>query len=77
MVCGAGAVHVHRHVGMVEGLLDARVGGAGNIADLVQHALGQGAVAVEIRADDLNIDRRGEAEVQNLRHDVHRQHIET
>ena len=73
---GAGAVHIHRHVGIVEGLLDARVGRAGNIADLIEHALGQGAVAIEIRADDLNIDGRREAEVENLRDDVHRQHVE-
>ena len=66
-VLGAGAVHVHCQVGIIEGLLDARVGGAGNIADLIQHALGEGAVAVEIGADDLNIDGRGETKIQDLR----------
>ena len=74
---GAGAVHVHRHIGIVEGLLDARVGCAGNIADLIEHALGEGAVAVEVGADDLNIDGRREAEVENLGDDVHRQRVKS
>ena len=72
---GTGAVHVHRHFGIVEWLLNARVGGAGNIPDLIKYALGEGAVAIEVWADDLDIDGRGQTEVQNLRHNVHRQHI--
>jgi hypothetical protein len=57
-VCGAGAIHIHGQIGIIEGLLDARVRRAGNVAHLVQHALGKGAVAVEIGSDDLNIDGR-------------------
>ena len=38
---GARAVHIHRHVGIIERLLNARVGRAGNIAHLVQHPLRQ------------------------------------
>jgi len=72
---GAGAVHVHGYIGLVEGLLNARIGSAGDIANLIEHALGQGAVAVQVHADDLNIDGRGAAEVENLGDDVHRQHI--
>jgi hypothetical protein len=73
---GASAVHVHGEPGIVERLLNARIGDAGNIANFIEHALGQGAIAVEVRAHDLNIDGRGEAEVQNLGHDVHWKHIE-
>ena len=73
---GAGAVDIDGHVGIVEGLLDARVGGAGNVADLVEHVFGQGAVAVEIGPDDLDVDGRGQAEVENLGHDVDGQHVE-
>ena len=74
---GAGAVHVHRHIGIVEGLLNARIDCAGHIADLIEHALCDCAVAIQVRADDLDIDGRGEAEVENLGHDVHRQHIKS
>ena len=55
---GAGAVHVHRHLRKVEGLLNAHVRRAGNVTDLVGHAFGQSPVAVEIRADDLEVDGR-------------------
>ncbi len=72
---GPGAVHIHGQIGLVERLLDARIGRAGNIADLVEHAFGEGAVAIQIRADNLDVDGRREAEVQNLRDNVHRQHI--
>ena len=63
-------------LGIVEGLLDAHVGGAGDVADLVQHVLGESAVAVEVGADDLDVDGRGEAEVENLGDDVDGQHVE-
>ena len=71
----ARAVHVHRHAGVVERLLDAGIDGAGNVAHVVEHALGQGAVCVEIGAHDLDVDGRRQAEVQDLRDDVHRQRI--
>ena len=54
---GARAIHVHCHAGAVERLLDARVDSAGNVAHIVEHAFGQGAVLVEVGADDLDIDR--------------------
>ena len=73
---GAGAVNIHRHIGIVEGLLDARVGGAGNIANFIQHAFGESVIAIHIGADDLYIDRRRKAKVENLGDNVHRQHIE-
>src|SRR6202000_1550770 len=42
----------------------------GNILHPVQHLLCETAVALTVRPDDLNIDRRREAEVQYLRHHV-------
>ena len=74
--CGARAVHVDRQIGIVERLLDARVDRAGHIAHFVQHALGEGAIGIKIGPDDLDIDGRGQAEVENLGHDVHGQRVE-
>ena len=72
---GARAVHVHRQVRFVERLLDARVGRAANIADFVEHVFGQGAIGIEIGADDLNVNGRGKPEIQNLGDDVDWHHI--
>ena len=72
---GASAVHVHRHTGIVERLLDARVGCAGNIADLIQHAFGESVISIHVGTNDLYVDGRREAEVENLGDNVHRQHV--
>jgi len=56
---GAGAVDIDGHVGVVEGLLDARIDGAGNMAYIFEHALGKGAVVVEIGPHDLDVDWGG------------------
>ena len=55
---------------IVERLLDSRVGDAGDARDFLQQLVGVGVVGGEIGADDLHVDRRGKAEVENLRHDV-------
>ena len=51
-------------------LLDARVGDAGNARDLFQQHLGVVAVLILVRAEHLNVDRRRQAEVEDLRNDV-------
>ena len=51
---------------LLEGLLDARVGDAGNALDPRQHCVGVGSVRCQIVADHLQIDRRRRAEVQDL-----------
>ena len=54
-------------------LLDACVGDARDVADLRQELVGVGEVRVEIVAADLQIDRRGRAEIQDLADDIRRQ----
>jgi len=73
---GAGAVDIHGHIRVVEGLLDAGIGCAGDVADFIEHLLGEGAVAVEVRADDLDVNGGGEAEVEDLGDDVDGQYVE-
>ena len=57
-------------------LLDSRVGDAGDAGDLSQQFVGVNVVGGELGADDLNVDRRGKAEIENLRDDVGRQESE-
>ena len=60
----------------VERLLDARVGKARNEAQLAQQLLRVGVIRLQVRAADLQVDRRGRAEVQDLADDVGRQERE-
>ena len=76
MLAGLGAIHVDHEFGIVEGLLDAQVGGSGDVLDLVEQLLGEGAIAVQVGADDLDIDGRGKAEVEDLRDHVDGQRVE-
>ena len=55
---------------VIEVLLDARVGDAGHLANLVQYLVGDLPIALDVGSFDLNIDRRRQAEVQNLRDDI-------
>ena len=73
---GLGAVHVDHELRVVEGLLDAQVGDTGDVLDLVQQLLGEGAVAVHVCADDLDIDGRRKSEVEDLRDHVDGQRVE-
>ena len=73
---GTRAVHIHGHFGQVEGLVDMSIGSAGNIPDLIEHAFGKSAIASLVGADQLDIDGRGEAKVQDLRDDVDRRQVE-
>ena len=57
-------------------LLDARVGDAGDRADLRQQRVRVVEVRVEVRAADLQVDRRRRAEVEDLADDVGRRERE-
>jgi len=64
------AVDVHLDGRRVGRLLDARVRHAGHLRNPLQELRRQDAVAVEIIADHLHVDWRGQAEVEDLRDDV-------
>ena len=65
-----GSIDVDLQGRRVEGLLNARVGDSRDAGDLGQQLVGIGAVGLDLRADDLHVDRRGQAEVENLGHNV-------
>ncbi len=73
---GASPIDIDRPVRQIEGLLDTHVGGAWNMADLFHHVLGQIVVLVDGTADDLHVNLRWKAEVQDLAHHVGRQIVE-
>ena len=75
-VLRARAVHVHKEPRLVERLLDVQVGRSRYVLDLLHQLLGEVMVRHFIVADDLNIDGRRQAEVQDLRRHVDRQRIE-
>ena len=59
-------------VGRVEHLLHVDVGGAGNLSHPVGDLLGDEVIALHVGADDLDVDGRRQAEVQDLGDDVGR-----
>ena len=65
-----GAVHVEIKRGRVEGLMDEHVGCAGDARNALADFLRHGVIGVALVARDLDVNRRGQAEVKNLRHDV-------
>ena len=73
---GARTVNIDCPLWLVEGLLDAEIGGAWDATDLLHQLLGQRAVLVHLQAGQLHIDLRGQAEVQNLAHHVGWQVVE-
>jgi hypothetical protein len=66
----AGAIDIDVQLRRTAGLLDAGVGQARNGRDLREQLLRIGAVCLRILARDLDVDRRGRAEVQDLAGDV-------
>ena len=73
---GKFAVEVDPEGGVLEGLLDARVGDPGNMADLRQELGCEGAAGLEIIACDLDVDRRGRPEIEDLAHHIRRKERE-
>ena len=62
---------------LVEGLLDAQVDEAGNLPELRSAAGSRTArLPRDVGADDLDVDGRGQPEVQDLADDVGRQEVE-
>ena len=70
---GERSIDVHVDLRIVEHLLDAQIGDAGNRADALEQVRGIGVVGLLIATNDLNVDRRRQAEVQDLRDDIGRQ----
>ncbi len=61
----------------IERLLDARVRRARDVFDLIEQLVCILAVPLNIVADDLDIDGRGQSEVQNLADDIGWQKIKS
>ena len=66
----AGTIHIHGEVWIIKRLLNAGVGSAGYVAYVIRHFLCNRAVAIQIGSDDLDIDWRRKAKIENLRNDV-------
>ena len=56
--------------GQIHQLLHVHVGRAGNLAHLICDPLRDVVIRAHIRAHDLDVDRRGQSEIKNLRHDI-------
>ena len=65
-----GAVDIDIEARIVRRLLDPRVGDAGDSPDAAQQFIGVDKIRGDIRAANLEVDRRRRAEVQNLADDV-------
>ena len=57
-------------LGVIEILLDTRIGNARHVANLCQDLVRDLAIRLYIGAVDLNIHRRRQSEIQNLRDDI-------
>src|SRR2546422_2722204 len=61
---------------VVEALMDAEVDQPAHLTELVQHLVGGPPIALDVGPLDLDVDRRRQPEVDDLRHDVGGQEIE-
>ena len=64
-------VDVERRI--VEGLLDAQVHDARDLVQAGEQGVGVGAVAIDVEAGHLHVERRRQAEIEDLADDVRRQ----
>ncbi len=71
-----GPVHSYIERRIIERLLDMQVGQPGDLMQLRHDVLGNVVIGLNVVSFDLNVDRRGQAEIENLGHDVGRQKIE-
>src|ERR1035437_3502613 len=67
---GLGAIHIHLKSGIVERLLNAKVGETGNVAELGEKLVCLGLACIRVVAFNLNVDGRGQSKVENLRRDI-------
>ena len=75
-ILGARAVDIDVEAGAAERLLDARVDQTRNMPQPAQQFLRIGVIRRQIGPADLQVDRRGRAEIQDLADDVGRQERE-
>ena len=69
---GEVAIEVDLERRVPERFLDTRIGDAWDMPDFGQQFVGEGAAGGEIVAGDLDVDRRGRAEIEDLADDVGR-----
>ena len=67
---GLGAVHGDVEPRFVVNLLDVDIDRAGNLLELIRDLVGQRQVLGHVLADELDVDRRGQAEVEDLVDDI-------
>ena len=72
-----GAVDIDIDLRIVVGLLDVQIDGARNRIQLLQKLVRQLLIAFDVGPDDLHVERRGQAEIQDLADDVRRQELKT
>ena len=75
-VAGERPIDVDVDLRIIEHLLDAQIGDAGDHADTLEQVGGIGVIGLLVVANDLNVDRRRQAEIEYLRNDVGRQERE-
>ena len=63
-------------LGLIENLMHVQVGRSGDTLQLRQNAVGESPARFDIVRHNLHIDRRGQAEIQNLADDVGGQEVE-
>src|SRR5580693_3816545 len=61
------------HIGLIKWLLNSRIGHPGHVPDLVEQRVRINLIARQIIAEDLNVNRGRQTEVQNLANHVGRQ----
>src|SRR5277367_2024125 len=66
----ARAVHVEIERGQAEHLLHVDIGCSGNVAQFIGDFLADEVVGCDVLTDDLNVDRGGQSEIENLGDDV-------
>ena len=64
------AVHIHLNCGRVHLLVDEYIHGAGNRRHLIADLAGQRVILRRVHAHNLDVDRHGQSEIQDLRGDV-------
>src|SRR5579883_2587242 len=67
---GLGAVDIETDHGLIGDLMHVHIGRAGYRGDAAGHLLRDGVVGLGVAADDLQVDGRGQAEVEDLARDV-------
>ena len=73
---GFRAIDVKGEPLQISRLLHAHIHGAADVSDLLRERGGDAAIVVQVAADDLDVERRGQSEIDRLRDDVRRQEVE-